>query len=264
MDAHLDYLRLATWDYDSYLSTKAKLISGWPAHWLPGKWLQYKGWRKEQLFIGHGEQRGERHCLTHISGFLSQRLYPSFAKIPEWYATRIDVQVTIELPEGYNGLRDIRDAVDGAATSLIESENNATLYLGKRSSDIFTRLYEKPIMANMFLRLEFELKGARSRAAWLAISDKETPAAIFKYYLSRVGLPVYVQMWFEDVTVEATERAMRDEIESDDKKKLAWLISLEASIREHMSNSNIGHEVKNIVRLWAEYADELDRKQIIE
>ena len=264
MDAHLDYLRLATWDYDSYLSTKAKLISGWPAGWLPGKWLQYKGWRKEQLFIGHGEQRGDRHCLTHISGFLSHRLYPSFAKIPEWYATRIDVQVTIEMPEDYRSLRYIRNICDNPSLSLIESENNDTLYLGKRSSDIFTRLYEKIIMGKKFLRLEFELKGARSRAGWLAISDQETPAAIFKYYLSRVGLPEDVQTWFEDVAVEATEKAMRDEIESDDKKKLAWLVSLESSIREHMANPNIGHEVKNIVRLWAEYADELDRKQFIE
>lgn len=255
----LDYIRIAAWSPRAYTGVLARIMTAWPEEWKQGNWLQYAGWRKEGFFIGHGEQRRKSHTIINVSGELSQRLLPTLKNLTGWYSTRLDVQMTIDHPKRDDRrLSYVRDACKGSNTTLIESNENDTLYLGSRTSDLFTRLYEKYLDDKPYLRLEFELKGTRSRAAWEAITMGEPLSNIFKYYLDRSRLPDFAKLWFKDETAIATAEAMNSARLENAKKKLAWIRSLDACMEKSMGDHDIGDEVKEIVRSWAKYANHLD------
>ena len=107
-----------------------------------------------------------------------------FVELPHWYATRVDVQITIPQPK--ISLEKIHKSLGKKKTTLISSEANQTLYVGARTSDVFTRLYEKPL-DKMYLRLEFEIKGGSARAVWESIRGGTTIGQIFNYYLGPVS-----------------------------------------------------------------------------
>ena len=141
--ASLDYLRLAGFDV-FYATTTAAFMKQWPGGWKPSRWLQYKGWRREELFFGIGEQAGKRHFVTSASGVGSIDLAEFTRSWQGLYCTRIDVQRTIVRPK-HAELRRIRTATRSENTTLIQSKENDTLYVGSRASDVFTRLYEKQL-----------------------------------------------------------------------------------------------------------------------
>lgn len=253
----LDYIRIATWDYMQYTDILARLMKNWPFKWEQGRWLQYRGWRKEELFIGHGEQNGKHHCIIQTSGSLSDRVIKTLLSLEGWYCTRLDIQVTLFCPKEFK-LAWVRDQCRTKNTTLIESKENDTLYLGSRTSDIFTRLYEK-ISTEKLLRLEFELKGLRARAAWESLMLGEYAQAIFLYYLRSSKLPNDIIEMYENYDVASTKHAMRLIHEHDTEKVLKWITSLSDSIEENMANHEIGESVKVLVRSWAKLADKLDR-----
>ncbi len=262
MDTHIDYLRLASWRADAYIETMQLLMEAWPKGWLRGKWLQYTGWRKEGVFIGRGEQNRKAHTIVNMSGALGQEWYTSFTAWDVWYCTRIDLQRTIRTPLASNeNLSLIRDDCNTKKTTLIESEENDTLYLGSRTSDKFTRLYEK-VLDETYLRLEFELKGSRSRAAWEAIRAGETNDKIFYFYLERSSLPERIKFEYGEKGEIATDLAMRLQIEKDEEKTLKWIMSLDDSMAKNMASHGIGEQVKVLVRAWSKYADYLDMAEI--
>ncbi len=233
-------------------------MDAWPDDWQQGKWLQYRGWRKESLFVGHAIQERKSHTVLNISGSLSNRMMPSLLELPEFYATRIDVQVTIENPLGSgDALALVRDECTTKHTTLIESLENDTLYIGSRTSEKFIRLYEKNLEKS-YLRLEFELKGQRARAAWVALVGGEQLHKIFHYYVKRSKLPPRAQAWYSGARSSATKECMAAEITHEAKKKLAWLVSLDKCIMRLMANHEIGEQVKTLIRAWAKHADWLD------
>ncbi len=258
MDTHVDYLRLCAWGLSDYVEMMPFLMESWPKDWKRGKWLQYTGWRKEGLFLGRGMQAKKAHTILNISGALSQTWHNTFFGLDGWYCTRIDLQRTIVSPLAEDEtLALVRDDCNTAKTTLIESEENDTLYLGSRTSDLFTRLYEK-VLEGTFLRLEFELKGYRARSAWEALRAGEKPDKIFVFYLEKSALPERVKCDYAREGDIATDLAMRLEIEKDEKKALKWILSLDDSMMKNMSSHAIGEQVKIIVRAWAKYADHLD------
>lgn len=258
MNAKLDFLRLATWDFSAYTETLSRIMLGWSGDWQHGKWLQYTGWRKPQFFMGHGEQDEKWHGVISCSGSLADKMQNSLSNCEGFYATRMDVQVTIPKPDNIS-LPALRDEIGHKGTSLISSEENDTLYLGARTSELFTRLYEKPL-DQMYLRLEFELKSTRARNAWLAIQKGEVAHPIFDYYLERSKLPDYVKAHFIDEDSESTLHAMNAEIAADNQKILKWVKSLDASMMKHMGNHEIGGEVREIIRAWSVYTNNIDNE----
>ena len=259
METHLDYLRLATWDELAYTRVAARLMSNWETGWEHGKWLQYRGWRKEGLFLGSGLQQCKYHSVLNISGSLSHQMLPSLRSLATWYATRIDLQVTIKTPLGSGDrLALVRDDCKTENTTLIESQENDTLYLGARASDKFTRLYEKNL-DQQYLRLEFELKGARSRKAWQAILRGEELHRIFSYYVKKSKLPKRVRQWFTGAKMSATTEAMNQQRITEATKQLEWLMSLETVVNRMMADHEIGEQTKLLVRKWALSADTLDK-----
>lgn len=262
MDTHIDYLRLASWEYNAYVEIMPYVMETWPKDWQRGKWLQYVGWRKQGIFVGRGMQGNKAHTILNISGAMSQEFYLFFLKLDGWYCTRIDLQRTIETPLSKDeSLRLIRDDCTTKKTSLIESEENDTLYLGSRTSDKFTRLYEK-ILDKTYLRLEFELKGFRSRATWDALRQGEETDKIFCFYLKRSALPERIKFEYDKVGDLATDKVMRLQMDKDDAKTLDWIISLDKAMAKNMASHSIGEQVKIIVRSWAKYAEYLDKKEI--
>lgn len=262
METQLDYVRLACWNESAYTKIVARLMEHWPDDWQQSKWLQYRGWRKDALFIGHAIQQQKSHTVLNISGSLSHRMLPSLLELPEFYATRVDVQVTIENPLGSGDtLALVRDECTTKNTTLIESLENDTLYVGSRTSEAFTRLYEKNLEKS-YLRLEFELKGQRARAAWVALVGGEEIHKVFHYYVKRCKLPSRVQAWYSGARSSATKECMAAEITHDAKTKLAWLVSLDACAMRMMASHEIGEQAKAVIRAWGNHADWLDAQAV--
>lgn len=255
MNAHLDYLRIASWDYSAYPYLLSELMEIKPGDWQQSHWLQYAGWRRDELFMGHGEQNGNRHCVLHISGSQSHEMQSIFMPLIDWYATRIDVQVTIPLPE--LDLAKIHKSLGAKISTLISSEKNKTLYVGSRTSEVFTRLYEKPLDI-MYLRLEFELKGNTARMVWKAIQKGKSVGDVFGYYLDKSKLPEAAKIYYRDADNNCSDLALIDETVHTAEIKLAWLQSLDASVMRAISDHEIGERVKLLVMSWANYASNLD------
>lgn len=253
--ARLDYLRLASFDFN-YSKMIASFMYDWAGDWQPSRWLQYKGWSCEGVFVGVGEQSKSRHMIISASGSESVGLSAWMLKYRSFYCTRMDLQRTIIKPK-HAQLRRIRQRTNTANTTLIESRENDTLYIGSRTSDLFTRLYEKDLDV-MYLRLEFELKGSRSRAAWAGMMHGRTPSEIYSYYLKKSSLPCKVKSWFRELDDSNAFKADREIVLQTAKKKLKWLRSLDESIEKAMANHEIGEQVKTLVRSWAAAASTLD------
>ncbi len=256
MKSQLDYLRLASWGHVPYTEVMSNLMQNWPDEWERGKWLQYAGWRKESFFIGMGEQAKKRHAIMQASGYLAHTMYPVFRDFHGWYCTRFDIQRTVKKPEWCN-LPKLHKLLGKKGTSLISSEENDTIYIGSRSSDKFIRLYEK-LFDEMYLRLEFELKGKRALMAWEALNSGEDCDRVFDYYLAELRLPARYIKLYKNAEHNATEKAMNKEREHSAEKKIAWIVSLDESMRNAISDHDIGERTKVLVRAWSEYADNID------
>lgn len=258
MKSQIDYLRLCSWGHEPYVQVLAGLMSTWPGKWERGKWLQYVGWRKEQFFIGMGEQHKKRHAVMQASGSFSQKIFMVLGDFEGWYCTRIDIQRTVKRPEWVD-LAELFRVLGKKGTSLISSQENDTLYLGARTSDLFTRLYEK-LFEEMYIRLEFELKGNRALMAHQALYDGEDCDRIYEYYLDRCRIPKrYIEM-FENCDHESTQLAMTSERTHSAQKKLKWITSLDSSIRLAVADHEIGETVRSLVRSWSQFANEIDIK----
>ncbi len=258
MKSQLDYLRLASWGHVPYTDVMSTLMQNWPDEWERGKWLQYAGWWKESFFIGMGAQGKKRHAIMHTSGHQAHTMYPVVRDFDGWYCTRIDVQRTVKKPEWVD-LPKLHKLLGKKGTSLISSEENDTLYIGSRTSNKFTRLYEK-LFDEMYLRLEFELKGKRALLAWEAIISGEEVDRVYDYYLGKLRLPTRYIKLFKNAEHNATEKAMNKEREASAENKIIWLTSLDSAMREAISDHDIGERTKVLIRSWSEYADKIDIK----
>lgn len=257
MKAHLDYLRLATWNTAHYSYMASQIMKVWSWDYQPGKWLQYTGHRAPQFFMGTGEQTGRRHHIVSASGSLAERMRKSLMKLDGFYCTRLDLQITIEKP-AWVDLTKLHKSLGKKRTTLISSEENDTLYFGSRESDKFARLYEKPLNEKMYLRMEFELKGNVASGTWNAILSGETVGGIFKRLLMKSILPTKFQSLFDNAGDTATDKSLRAEIEHDNQKILKWIMSLDGAMLRHMNNHEIGDAVCEIIRSWAVYSATVD------
>lgn len=263
MKSKLDFLRLATWETPEHNFLTSHLLENIEGKWEQGRWLQYKGWKNETVFIGLGEQNGERHGIVNVSGFKSDMIYVNLVEWDTFYCTRLDVQVTIRQPDGVHLDEVYARVKNHTKASLIQSGENDTLYIGARESAIFTRLYEK-ILDTKYLRLEFEIKGGRARAAWRAIRAGATTDNIFSHYLKSVTLPSDIKDLYSGVDMGETDYAMTAEILKDDIKTLKWLQSIDGAFMKALGNHNIGEEVHNILAGWVAYAGNLDMMKEID
>lgn len=254
MRAHLDYIRLAAWDDSTILKLHSNIRRMFPK-WRPSHWLQYTGWACDHAFYGTGEQSGRRHGVARVSGHDSNKFLEvaRYADLIKAYATRIDVQITIPEPVGYNPFKTYGAAqqVKGRSCSLIHSDTGSTIYFGARTSDVFARCYQKEIDAQKFLRLEFEIKGLHARAVFIELLHGATCGAVFNSYLSKVKLPENLSKWFSN-TEDDTELLLDIQRAHDNDKQLAWLGSLGNTIIRMGNDHDTGDTVRRLLTRWLE------------
>lgn len=229
--SYLDYIRIATWDDKTALDIFA-LLRRQTNGWRPAKWLQYNGWRnqKDGCFYGTGEQNARRHYVVDQSGPGANEIYNLLKEYDKTYCTRIDVQVTILEPGSYNPFITYKElrAISKRSNSIIHSSSGATIYIGARTGQTFARLYQKRLPDADFLRLEFEIKGKKANAVYLALKDGTSPNSIFSHYLKKVKIPEQIKEWFR--LNDDTEIHLKTERIHSADKQLNWLYSLESTI----------------------------------
>jgi DNA relaxase NicK len=128
----------------------------------------------------------EERTLLSLAGHFAQRYFDQVAAINA-KATRIDLAVDVLLDatflaatKAYARLvsdteREVRDGYKSKFCLLTGSDKGSTLYLGRRSSAHFGRLYDKGIeseteKAGLLWRYEVEYKQAAANPAFLAVN----------------------------------------------------------------------------------------------
>lgn len=252
MPAHIDYLRLGTWDAGDY-SKIAKKVN---EHFItkPGHWLQYHGRRSVSgsAFHGTGHQGRKVHHICHISGDTAEEWAKHLKSVVSGdyvYCTRLDVQTTILRPENYEPLT-FYEQSKRVARSIVMNPETSTVYIGARSSDLFMRLYEKIILETMYLRMEFELKGAYSRNWWSHWrSEPELIGELFISCVNRIRIPEPYRSWFNPDD-DKTDILNAEKIESDLAQKLIYLRNTEtALVRYIYEHGTREHTVRLVERL---------------
>lgn len=237
MNPQLDYLRLATWQMECYLPVIANLMRSHKTR--KASWLQYRGRRSEdgQLFFGIGEQTRKRHHVVQFSGSLAEHeSYIAMQYDNSFYCTRLDIQITIHEPKEHNA-EALYKSLNRKGKSIVRSPGCATVYLGIRTSELFTRIYEKPTTVGRFLRCEFELKGRYARAAFSKLRDGITSREdLFQQCLNQARVPEPHLTWFATNTDENSGLTAADQAKSLAATK-AWLANTETGIMRHL-----GHE----------------------
>ena len=236
MPSHIDYLRLGTWDSSAYCAISKKINE----HFItrPGHWLQYHGRRGQDgsVFHGTGNQAGRVHHICHISGDTSADWANHLkSAIPgdTLYCTRIDVQTTILCPEKYDSL-EFYELSKRKSRSIILNPETSTVYLGARNSDMFMRMYEKIILDKLYLRLEFELKGAYSRNWWKHWRcEPELIDLLFTSCINRIGLPEPYRTWFNP-SGDKTDILNADQLKANLEQRLTYLRNTETALVRYL------------------------------
>lgn len=262
MPAHIDYLRLGTWDAGDYSKIAVKINE----HFItrPGHWLQYHGRRAEDgsAFHGTGSQGRKIHHICHISGDTAEE-WANHLKLAvpgdSVYCTRIDVQTTILRPKNYDSL-EFYEQSERIARSIVKNPETSTVYIGARSSDLFMRLYEKIINETMYLRLEFELKGAYSRNWWSHWrGEPELINLLFTSCINRIRLPEPHSSWFNPDD-DKTDVLNAEKLEADLAQKLTYLRNTETAMVKYLYAHDTREHVVSLVERLASTIRILDSK----
>ena len=258
MQAYIDYIRLATWELKPYTTAAARLHEH-SGGWRPGRFLQYSGQKCDSMFHGTANQRGQRHYIIQVSGDKCVELGPSLINLDGLYCTRIDLQITVRQGKNYNA-RAIYDDVratpgNGRTASLLLSDTGSTVYIGNRESDTFARLYEKHILKDEYVRLEFEIKGTTARNCWESLRERTaTPTQLYALIMGRFRLPDYIRDRYTP-REDANGQLIRAELTKARNSKLEWLMSLDSAIFALAVDHDTGH----VVRTWLEkLIDQID------
>lgn len=238
MNPKLDYLRLATWQMESYLPTIASLMRRHPTR--KAAWLQYRGRRSEdgQLFFGMGEQTRKRHHIIQFSGGLADDECAEALRLDNtFYCTRLDIQVTIKEPPEHDAIK-LYAGLHRKGKSIVRSPGAATVYIGVRTSELFTRIYEKPMENARYLRCEFELKGRYARAAFGKMRDGlTTKAELFQQCLNQARVPEPHAKWFTTQADQIGGLTAAESLKSLE-NTAAWLRNTETGILRHLGHDD--------------------------
>lgn len=252
---HCDYLRLASWELTTYTTLAAILRSTYPGDWDPGAWMQYKGFRSpEGIFYGSGEQSGDRHHIFQASGQNAMSFFDTVwqnrTRLDQLYCTRIDLQQTIKMPAGLD-LRAVYRANTNRAKTIIESDSK-TVYIGRRESDSFTRLYQK--LDRQYLRLEHEFKGKQARMIFDSAMADVTPQSVFQYsFIKRTqackfGSVVTKHYDLRKDKIMSLSDDFRAEFERNLKRKMAWLTSVEVGLLRYLGDDDLRGPARRIIK----------------
>jgi hypothetical protein len=203
----LDYLTLTSYDTQLLEAHARYIISRIPEHMPIAKnRMQYAGLTCDGVFYGVGRQHKGLHAILQVPGYRSWNAALAAQLEPEGVrCSRFDLQITIDaaLVPSIERLFDMLNSADSTEWKhtgprpklqhIRNSDGYDTLYVGTRTSELFRRIYVKPIDGRDYVRFEVEVKGNLARALWERgdISDREAQADIFRHQFR--ALPGEVQ-----------------------------------------------------------------------
>lgn len=253
----IDYIRLATWDFQVYCDLTAKLRRRYVG-WRKTRWLQYTMERsQDNVSYGIAEQNGKAHGVFESSGADAHALANWLLGVmPDeilhaLYCTRIDFQSTKERPndldyvECHTRIRKPKQ--------LILGDDGNTLYIGNRQSNSFWRLYDK---SPTDTRLEVELKGKQARDAWyfLLKSNIDRVASMYAGYLKASRVPKFLADYYQNGRHPESLKEIRQAKPTDMTKKLEWLQTLDGLVYKLCNDHDTGEDTEKLISRWYEYA----------
>lgn len=261
----LDYLRLT-----KFSPTRIKEWETLFAHIdtpaEEARFLQYRGIRAGGLFFGDARQRSRRHWLLDISGSLSDALFRR-ARIDDCKCTRIDLQVTIDLPHGFDARR-LYDELENAEwhgrkrnVALVQSGDGFdTIYIGSRTSERFFRIYVKEDgKGRKLLRFETEYKSDKAEAMWRSIDWM--PGRVSSHLKHEIESLPRLKIRALYALAEAcgtNSLSPPPETRENGGSTWRWLRGdVDKAVRRLMRDHDLGSQVRYLVLEWAEDATEL-------
>lgn len=259
-----DYLRLASWDFQTYTNIVSSLRSRFGASWKHKRWLQYKGFlSNEGVFYGAGDQGDFKHFVISVSGAFSQEVLKFILSLDhdlsDLYCTRIDLQQTIKHPGTV--LRKIYKYCPRKAKTIIESDST-TLYIGNRESDTFTRLYEK--LDRKYLRLEHEFKGNRARSIFYTLVHSSSLESVLQDAFISATKKTKMGAWVTDhydlhpgaITTIVTPQ---EEIDLILQRKITYLLQTESCLEKYLADHDLRKYTVQMIDRLGSYIKTLDK-----
>jgi hypothetical protein len=205
----------------------------------------------------------------HLGGLLDQG-----------HISRIDLQVTVPL-DGPIDLAAIFEILSNPnkypwkqsgkppyCQFFTNTDGGETLYIGKRTSDLMTRIYRKTVEGIECLRWELEIKGrlARGLQEQDVLGDPHVRATFARAVLA--GYPDALQhslAMFADHIEQPTGELVRRRAEAEDAATLAWFRNTVVPALKKAMRGRLREDVVQLLREqnWAlTKADELDRIEL--
>lgn len=255
--ATIDYIRLATFDFQTYIKVSAAMKRKYVG-WRKGRWLQYKMERSQDLVsFGIGEQSKRPHGIFEASGvdahiFYHWLMQAQAEHLDNIYATRIDFQVTKETHEDLDWItcyKRIRKP-----KQIILGDDGSTIYIGNRESDSFWRIYEKTAELT---RVEVELKGKQAKRAWKTLLAGSSASELFNYYLTRSRVPAFLVEYYLDNSSVTDLEDLVEVVPQDLEKTFQWLATLDSLIYKMANDHDYAVRTAELINRWHEYTEDL-------
>src|SRR3990172_551937 len=192
-----DYVRLTTFEAEDYNRMRDvwRVVLG-DAETERANIMQYGGDSYAHGFLGTGLQKRRPHYLMHFSGTAAAIAYHTL-ETTNWLdvkCTRVDAQITIPLPEGYDS-QELFNRLNGnlphgrVVTLYKSGDGMDTVYLGKRATKNgrVTRIYVKEYIGGKALRFETEFKGEWSAQHWQYLTSGGTLENLLVSELESLG-----------------------------------------------------------------------------
>jgi len=204
----LDYVR-ATTKAGTFMDVLAEYLAVCGQTWedtFPTKFLQYTCVGMSSMagtvlagnaaasVLGGRVDRPDSHLDSHIlqvtSGMASwSPVYDAIVVKRRGNVTRLDIQVTVSEPDGYDAYALYDQLRAGASTTtIIEGATGSTVYVGSRMSDKMLRVYQKVDgEGKKLLRAEFELKRDMAKEVTNQLRAGESLTLMYNYLIGKTG-----------------------------------------------------------------------------
>lgn len=251
----IDYIRLATWDWQLYLDLAARMRRKWVS-WRKTRWLQYAmETHDDKVSYGCATQQDKGHGVIQASGVDAHVLFHWLIKTVgetdrlKLYATRIDLQCTKTRHPNTNYVKMHKRL--RKPKQLILGDDGSTLYIGNRESDSYWRLYDKTAQHT---RLEVELKGKQAKAAWLFLQNQPSEiAALYSAHIQKSRIPSLMAHYYQQDILPAKSDDLKPSEDNDLEKKVRWLGTLDRLVYKLVNDHDVGERAREIIQRWHEY-----------
>lgn len=188
----IDWLTLASFgkqDYKIFRHLMAELVADGVGLRQDSSIPRYTGWRVSHpvdggsVFVGSGIQKQKAHFVMVASGGISHPVALKFMPMRlQGRPTRVDLQVTVEMPDGWKQTELWRHSEDNDIPASLAGVHPVlrTVYIGSPHSSRFHRVYVKESDAGYLLRLEIVFREELAQAAWLLLKNGRTERQIMR------------------------------------------------------------------------------------